>query len=300
MGQFQGPREWGRLLTAMVTPFDSEGEVDYGEVARLAAYLVDDQKNDGLVVSGTTAESPTLSPEEKLRILETVLAAVGDRAAVVFGAGSYDTRESVHMAVEAEKRGAHGLMIVSPYYSKPGQEGLYAHFTTVAKAVGLPVMVYNIKPRASINIETPTLLRLAGVPNIVAVKEASGDMNQISDVCAAAPEGFRVYSGDDGLALATLAVGGCGLVSVAAHVVGPQIKQMMAAAKSDLRKATEIHQCLLPAFRAIFSAPSPTPVKYALSLRGFDCESVRLPLVTLDDAQKAVVRHAVENVPTFD
>lgn len=298
MGAFQGPREWGRLLTAMATPFKADGSVHLEEVARIAAHLVDVQRNDGLVVSGTTGESPTLSEEEKLAILEVVLATVGDRAAVLFGAGTYDTAESIHLARAAEKRGAHGIMLVNPYYSRPGQDGLYAHFSTIARSVGLPVMLYNIQPRSAINLETPTLLALAEVPNIVAVKEASGSMGQISEVCSAVPEGFRVYSGDDGLTLPVLAVGGHGIVSVAAHVVGAEMKQMIEAFPTRFTDALAIHQRLVPVFKGLFKAPSPVPVKYALSLRGFDCERVRLPLVALSDAEKAEVQ-SILGVPAW-
>jgi 4-hydroxy-tetrahydrodipicolinate synthase len=289
MGAFFGPKDWGRLLTAMLTPFHEDGSVNYDEAARLAAYLVAEQKNDGLVINGTTGESPTLTEEEKLKLLEVVLATVGDRAAVVFGAGSYNTAESIHMTRAAEARGAHGIMLVNPYYNKPGQAGLYAHFSTIAKETGLPVMLYNIMPRSSINLETPTLLRLAEIPNIVAVKEASGSVPQISDVCRLKPEGFRVYSGDDGITLPILSLGGHGLVSVAAHVVGAQLKEMIEAFENDPKRAREIHHQLTPAFKALFSAPSPVPVKYATSKRGFDCARVRLPLVELSDDEKQVV-----------
>jgi 4-hydroxy-tetrahydrodipicolinate synthase len=289
MGAFFGPRDWGRLLTAMLTPFNPDGSVNYDEAARIAAYLVDEQGNDGLVVNGTTGESPTLSEEEKLRLLEVTLKTVGDRAAVVFGAGSYNTAESIQMTREGERRGAHGIMLVNPYYNRPGQAGLEAHFRAVAAETGLPVMLYNIQPRSAINLETPTLLRLAEVPNIVAVKEASGNVGQISDVARQAPEGFRVYSGDDGLTLPILSLGGHGLVSVAAHVVGKELKEMIEAFPSDPARARALHHQLTPTFKALFSAPSPVPVKYALSRRGFACASVRLPLVELNDAERAVV-----------
>src|SRR6185503_11306911 len=157
MADFSGPRDWGRLLTAMLTPFDPDGSVNTKEAQRIASHLVDEQRNDGLVVSGTTGESPTLSDDEKLALLSATLDAVGDRAAVVFGAGTYDTKHSIHLTREAEKRGAHGIMLVNPYYSKPGQAGLYAHFRAVASETKLPVMLYNIMPRSAINLETPTL-----------------------------------------------------------------------------------------------------------------------------------------------
>ncbi len=293
MGAFFGPKDWGTLLTAMLTPFNKDGSVNYSEAARLAEYLVDVQKNDGLVVNGTTGESPTLSETEKLRLLEVVLEAVGDKAAVLFGAGSYNTAESIHMTKEGEKLGAHGIMLVNPYYNRPGQSGMYAHFSTIAKETGLPVLLYNIQPRSAINLETPTLLKLAEIPNIVGVKEASGSIPQITDVCAQKPDGFRVYSGDDGLTLPILSVGGHGIVSVAAHLVGDQIKEMLNVFATDPAKAREIHLKLIPIYKAVFSAPSPVPVKYATSLRGFDCESVRLPLVELTEAEKAVVLAAL-------
>jgi 4-hydroxy-tetrahydrodipicolinate synthase len=295
MGAFQGPREWGKLLTAMLTPFDKAGGVNYGEAARLATYLVDVQKNDGLVINGTTGESPTLTESEKLQLLTTVLDAVGNRAAILFGAGTYNTAESIDMTRHAEKLGAHGIMLVNPYYNRPGQEGLYAHFSTIAKETSLPVLLYNIQPRSAINLETSTLLKLAEIPNIVGVKEASGLIGQIAEVAAQAPEGFRVYSGDDGLTLPILSLGGVGLVSVAAHVVGAQLKEMIESFPTDPARARKTHQRLMPAFKALFSFPSPVPIKYATSLVGFDCEDVRLPLVKLSEAQKEVVRFGVES-----
>ena len=294
MGTFFAPKDWGRLLTAMVTPFDESGAVNYAEAARIAAYLVDVQQNDGLVISGTTGESPTLSEVEKLKLLETVLEAVGDRAAVVFGAGTYNTHESMHLAKAGQNLGAHGIMIVNPYYSKPGQEGLYAHFAACAEATSLPVMLYNIQPRSAINLETPTLLKLAEIPNIVAVKEASGNVGQISEVAANVPAGFRVYSGDDGLTLPILSLGGHGIVSVAGHIIGDKIKAMvMSYLERDTDTALELHRSCLAGIKASFSAPNPVPVKYMLSRRGFACEDVRLPLVKLSDAQKAVCRELV-------
>lgn len=294
MGAFFGPRDWGTLMTAMLTPFDKNGAVDYDLAGQVAAHLVDKQENDGIVVNGTTGESPTLTEYEKLRLLEVVLEAVGGRAAVVFGAGTYNTAESVLMAKEAEHRGAHGLMFVNPYYSRPGQAGLEAHFRACAAATGLPVMLYNIQPRSAINLDTDTLLRLADVPNIVAVKEASGNIGQITDVCAKAPDGFRVYSGDDALTPAVLAVGGHGLVSVAAHVVGAELKEVIEAFASDPGRSVTVFRRILPVLRALFSAPSPVPVKYALAqTTGFACEAVRLPLVELSGAEKQVVDQAL-------
>ena len=279
----------------MLTPFNPDGTVNYKEAGRIAEHLITEQRNDGIVVSGTTGESPTLSDEEKLSLLSTTLDAVGDKAAVVFGAGTYDTKHSIHLAREAERAGAHGIMLVNPYYSKPGQAGLYAHFSTIAKETSLPVMLYNIMPRSAINLETPTLLKLIeDVPNIVAVKEASGNLGQIAEVCAKSPDGFRVYSGDDALTLPIMAVGGHGLVSVAAHVAGRDLKTVIEKSGTDLPAAQKANDRLIDLVKAVFSAPSPTPIKYMLSLNGFDCEDVRLPLVKLDEQQKAAIKAAMK------
>jgi 4-hydroxy-tetrahydrodipicolinate synthase len=289
MGSFSGPRDWGKLLTAMITPFDTNGGVNYAEARRIAAYLVDEQRNDGLVVNGTTGESPTTTEDEKLKLLETVLDEVGDRAAVLMGAGSYNTAESVHMTREATARNAHGIMIVNPYYNKPGQRGLIAHFSACAGATSLPVLVYNIQPRSAINLETSALLELAKIPNIVGVKEASGVIPQISDVCASVPDGFRVYSGDDGLTLPILSLGGYGVVSVAGHVLGKEIKEMIEAFPNNPALAARIHHQITPKVKACFCAPNPVPVKYMMAKLGFACESVRLPLVPLDAAEIAII-----------
>jgi 4-hydroxy-tetrahydrodipicolinate synthase len=292
MGTFFAPHDWGTLLTAMITPFSSNGEVNYTEARRIAKYLVDEQKNTGLVVSGTTGESPTLSEVEKLNLLEAVIDEIGDRAAVVFGAGSYNTAESVHMTREAQARGADGIMIVNPYYNKPGQRGLEAHFRACASATDLPVLVYNIQPRSSINLETETLVRLSEVHNIVGVKEASGSIPQISDVCASVPQGFRVYSGDDGLTLPIMALGGHGVVSVAGHLVGKQIRALVDGFVDDTVSARKIHHEIMPMIKACFCAPNPVPVKYMLSKLGFETLEVRLPLVQLDEKEKAICDNA--------
>lgn len=289
MGSFSGPKEWGRLLTAMITPFAADGTVDLDETARLATWLVDVQKNDGLVVNGTTGESPTTTETEKLATLKVVLEAVGDRAAVLFGAGTYSTAESIHLAKAGEAAGAHGIMLVNPYYNRPGQGGLFAHFSAVAAETGLPVLLYNIQPRSAINLETDTLLRLAEIPNVVAVKEASGNVPQISEVARRVPEGFRVYSGDDGLTLPILSVGGFGVVSVAGHVIGVEIAEMVRTFPSDPARARAIHHRLAPLTAALFCAPNPVPVKYATAKLGYGNPTVRLPLVPLTDAEAARV-----------
>ncbi len=276
---------WGKLLSAVITPFTPVGSINDNEFQRICAHLVDEQANDGLVIAGTTGESPTLSHSEKIRLLELALEAVGDRASVVFGAGTYDTAETIELTRLGEQRGAHGIMLVSPYYSKPGQAGLLAHFTAAAQSTSLPVMIYNIVGRTAINIETDTLMKLAEIRNVAAVKEASGSIAQISEVCSRAPEGFTVYSGDDGLTLPALAVGASGVISVAGHVCGKEIKAMIDCFASDPATAQKIHHSLMPRIAALFKAPNPVPVKHALSTFGFDCRSVRLPLVPLTDAE---------------
>lgn len=273
----------------MVTPFSGDGALDETALRRVARYLVDDMRNEGLVVCGTTGESPTLSRQEKRRVLEVVLEEVGDRVAVVAGAGTYDTRESIELIREAESVGAHGAMVVNPYYNKPGQAGLEAHFRACAAATSLPVMLYNIAPRSAINLETPTLLRLAQIDNVVAVKEASGSITQVSDVCASAPEGFRVYSGDESITVPILSVGGYGVVSVIGHVFGDRLREMIEVFPTDPTAAARIHHESIRVVRALFSSPSPVPVKYALSKRGLMGPTVRLPLVEMTDAEKGVV-----------
>lgn len=289
MGAFSAPRDWGRLLTALITPFDRNDEVNHRELSRVAKYAVDRQGNDGLIIAGTTGESPTLSADEKLACLDTVLEAVGDRAAVLFGAGTYDTRESVRLAQAGEAHGAHGIMLVNPYYSKPGQRGLVEHFRTIARSIGGPVLLYNIQPRSAINLEVPGLLELAEEPNIVAVKEASGMIGQISEVIRRAPEGFRVYSGDDNLTLPILALGGYGVVSVTGQAIGALTKRMIEIFPTDPRGAAAIHHETMPFTAACFSAPNPVPIKYAMSRLGFDCERVRQPLLPMTDWEKAVI-----------
>ncbi len=299
MGSYFAPRDWGTLLTAMITPFNSDGAVNFKEARRIAAYMVDEQKHDGLVLNGTTGESPTTTEEEKLRLIEEVLDEVGGRCAIVAGCGTYNTAESVHMTQEATKRGVHGIMIVNPYYNKPGQRGLFAHFKACAEATELPVLVYNIIPRSAINLETSTLLELAKIPNIVAVKEASGMITQISDVCGSAPDGFRTYCGDDAITLPVLSVGGHGVVSVAGHVIGKHIKSMMHSFASDPAKARKIHHQLMPVVKACFVAPSPSPVKFMMHKLGFDCLTTRLPIVELDDAERAVCDRALELIKSM-
>jgi 4-hydroxy-tetrahydrodipicolinate synthase len=266
------------MLTAMVTPMTAEGAVDYAGAARLATYLVDEQRNDGLVVSGTTGESPTTGDGEKDRLLRAVLEAVGDRASVIAGVGTNDTAHTLALASQAEAAGAHGLLVVTPYYSKPPQEGLLRHFTAVADATGLPNMLYDIPGRAGVPIETGTLLRLAEHPRVVAVKDAKGDLFAASKVMTETDLVF--YSGDDNLNLPWLSVGAAGFVSVIGHVAGADLHEMIEAYRAgDVGRALAIHRRLLPVVTAIMTrTQGAIAVKAALGLLGQPGGPLRPPL----------------------
>jgi len=269
----------GHVITAMVTPMDRTLAVDYDRAAALAKRLVE-SGSDGLVVCGTTGESPTLTDEEKVRLFRTIREAVGTRAQVIAGTGTYDTAHSIHLTREAQRAGCDGVLLVNPYYNKPSQEGLYRHFRAVAESTSLPVMLYNIQGRTSVNCEPATIARLAEVPNIVAVKEASGSLDQMSQIRKLTPPEFHLYSGDDSLTLPLLAVGGTGVVSVAAHLAGREIKAMIQAYQAgEVRQALALHLRLWPLFKVLFITTNPTPVKAALALAGFDVGGLRLPLV---------------------
>jgi 4-hydroxy-tetrahydrodipicolinate synthase len=282
-------RPFGRLLTAMVTPMHADGSVDFDGAAQLASYLVDEQGNDGLVVSGTTGESPTTSDAEKDRLLRAVVEAVGGRAFVVAGVGTNNTQHTVELAHAAEKAGAHGLLVVTPYYSKPPQDGLQAHFTTVADATGLPVMLYDIPHRAGIAIATDTLCRLAEHVRIVAVKDAKGKLAETAWVTRRTD--LAIYCGDDALTLPTLAIGGTGLVGTSTHLIGVRTKQMIEGyAAGDLATALHLHHQLLPLFTGIFRTSGTILVKAALTLLGRPAGPVRLPLVDATEAEISRLR----------
>ncbi|MEV1239710.1 4-hydroxy-tetrahydrodipicolinate synthase [Nonomuraea sp. NPDC050022] len=281
---------FGRMLTAMVTPFTPDGAVDYDAVRRLATYLVDEQRNDGLIVSGTTGESPTTSDEEKERILRTVLETVGDRATVVAGAGTNDTHHSISLAKTAARAGAHGLLVVTPYYSKPPQEGLYQHFAAVADATSLPVMLYDIPGRSGVPIKIETLIRLAQHERIVAVKDAKGDLFLGSQIMAMTDLAF--YSGDDLLNLPWLSVGAAGFVSVVGHVVGADLARMIDLYRNgDVVQALAVHRQLAPVVEGIMmSAGGAIMAKAALGMVGVPVGPVRLPLVAATEKQIAELR----------
>ena len=284
-----------RVLTAMVTPFAEDLSVDYTKARALARRLVQ-SGSDGLVVSGTTGESPTLSHEEKLKLFEVVLNEVGDEAVVFAGTGTNDTRASIEMTRDAERVGVHGAMLVTPYYNKPPQAGLYRHFAQIAESTGLPLLVYNVPGRTSVNLAADTMARLArDFDNIVAVKEASGVLEQVAEIRSKAPDGFVIYSGDDNMTIPIMSVGGDGIVSVASHVAGLAMQEMIAAfVAGDTARAGALHRRLLPLFKVIFVTTNPIPIKAALALAGFDAGPLRPPLVEATEAERAQIRKVME------
>jgi len=281
------PAPFGRVLVAMVSPFTADGALDLDAAQRLAARLVDGGC-DGLVVNGTTGESPTTTDAEKADLVRAVVDAVGARASVVAGAGTYDTAHSVHLARAAEKAGAHGVLLVTPYYSRPSQAGLVAHFGTIADAVDLPVMLYDIPPRSVVPIEVDTLRRLAEHPRIVAVKDAKGDLLAGSQVLATTDLAY--YCGDDALNLPWLAVGAVGFVSVIGHVVPDRLRRMLESfSAGDVAEARTVHSGLLPVLRAFGRVGGVPFAKAALRLTGLDAGDPRLPLMPPDPDQLAAI-----------
>jgi 4-hydroxy-tetrahydrodipicolinate synthase len=280
---------FGRMLTAMITPMTGEGAVDYDGAARLAEYLVTEMRNDGLVISGTTGESPTTSDAEKARLLRTVIDAVGDRATIVAGVGTNDTAHTCELAKQAEEAGAHGLLVVTPYYNKPPQHGLVAHFTAAADATGLPVLVYDIPGRTGTAIATETLVQLSAHPRIVAVKDAKGDFGASSVVMAATDLAF--YSGDDMLNLPWLSVGAVGFVSVHGHVVGDRLHEMIDAyVAGDVDTALAIHRELLPVYTGMTRMQGTVSTKAALAMLGLPGGPVRQPLADATTAEAERLR----------
>ena len=289
----------GRLITAMITPFDGEGKVDYSQAKRLANHLLD-SGSDGLVVSGTTGESPTLTNEEKLRLFAEVKEAIGDRGSVIAGTGNYSTAESIELSREAQKQGADALLLVVPYYNKPPQEGLYQHFKAIAAETDLPCVVYNVTSRTSLNMSHDTTIRLSHIDNIVGIKEAGSDMDQIARIIEGAADGFRVWSGNDNETFYIMSMGGYGVVSVASHLVGNQIKQMMGLLlEGDVEGAAAEHRRLLPLFKVLFLESNPIPVKWSVNQAGFNAGNPRLPLVppqekTVMELEKVLANYSVD------
>lgn len=284
---------FGRVLTAMITPFDSRGDVDHETVWDLARHLVD-TGNDGIVVGGTTGESPTLDADEKIALFRAVVEAVGDRAIVVAGTGTYDTRESIHLTHAAVEAGVHGIMAVTPYYSRPPQQGLVEHFSAIADASTVPVLLYNIPSRTGRRIEVETLHRLSEHERIVAVKDAVGDLAFTTQTINACGEGFAIYSGDDILTLPMMSVGAVGIVSVAGHLAGREIAAMVAAAADGKwDEARRLHLALAPLFAALFVEPNPMPVKGAMDRLWQPVGVPRSPLVAASESVVDLVEEAL-------
>jgi 4-hydroxy-tetrahydrodipicolinate synthase len=276
--------EFGRLLTAMATPFDRDGQLNTTQAGRLARALLD-SGSEGLVVSGTTGESPTLTLKEKWRLFAAVKQAIGGRGAIIAGTGNYSTAESIELTQEAEKIGVDGVLLVVPYYNKPSQEGLFRHFEAIARSTSLPCMLYNVPSRTGTNMTAETTIRLSRIPNIIGVKEASGDLAQIARIIQNTRDDFRVWSGNDEDTLPILASGGYGVVSVLSHLVGTQIQDMIQAfLRGDTTAAAAIHRRLLPLVKVMFLTGNPIPLKYALNHVGFEVGSPRLPLCEPDEA----------------
>jgi len=285
----------GRLLTAMVTPFSEEGMVDYEQARKLALALLN-SGSDGVLVVGTTGESPTLVRQEELRLFSEVKSAVGERGVVIAGTGSNSTAEALEMTKEAERIGVDACLLVVPYYNKPTQEGLYQHFKAIARSTNLPCILYNVPSRTVTNLSAETVVRLSRIDNIIGVKEASGNLGQISQIIGNTGDDFLVWSGNDGDTLPILALGGYGIISVASNLVGSQIKEMIDSFTSGkVDKAAEIHRHLLPLINALFIVSNPIPVKYAVNYVGFNVGKPRLPLTEPDGHTAAFIKATLKN-----
>ncbi len=287
-------RELGRLLTAMVTPFDNKGEVDYEQVNKLALALLD-SGSDGLVVVGTTGESPTLIRDEEIKLFTEIKSAIGNRGSIIAGTGSNSTAEAIITTKAAEKVGVDACLLVVPYYNKPSQDGLFEHFKAVAQSTSLPCILYNVPARTVINIAPDTVAKLSQIDNIVGIKEASGNLTQIAKIITDTPDDFLVYSGNDDDTLPIMALGGYGIISVASHLVGKQMQEMITCViDGNVEKAAQIHRHLLPLFNAMFVVSNPVPVKYALNQIGFNAGKPRLPLVEPDEKSAAQIMETLK------
>ncbi len=296
-----GTPRFGRMITAMVTPFTPDLELDLPRAQELAVRLVE-HGSDAIVVCGTTGESPTVFYPQKIELFRAVIEAVGGRVPIIANAGDNCTADSVDFAREVSGLGVDGIMAVVPYYNKPPQEGLYLHFRSIAEAVELPVILYNIPGRCVINMEPATILRLAhDVENIVALKQANADFSQTATIIEGAPEGFEVLSGDDELTLPMMGLGGTGVISVISHVAGRQFKEMVEAqAAGDHTRALRLHLELMPLMKALFITSNPIMVKKALELQGFPVGGCRLPLIEASEAQTAELQRVMRHVGTLD
>ena len=280
----------GRLLTAMVTPFDQEGNVDFQRASELSKALVK-SGSDGLVIGGTTGEAPTLSYDEKLQLFSIVKESVGPEISVIAGTTDNNTQVSIDLSKDAEKLGVDGLLLTVPAYNKPTQEGLYKQFVKIADSVNIPGILYNVPSRTSLNMEAETTLKLSSIENIIGVKEASSDLDQVTEIISNAPEGFKVWSGNDNETFLIMMLGGYGVVSVASNIIGTQVKSMMGLIlEGEIEKASSLHKKLLPLFNALFWVTNPIPIKYALNKKGFPVGDLRLPMVMPDEISDSGVK----------
>ncbi|MBU5267744.1 4-hydroxy-tetrahydrodipicolinate synthase [Virgibacillus proomii] len=287
---------FGRVLTAMVTPFDHNGNIDYDQTNVLIEHLLNNG-TDGLVVAGTTGESPTLTAEEKISLFRHVVKTVDKRVPVIAGTGGNNTKTSIALTKEAERCDVDAIMLVTPYYNKPNQRSLYEHFKVIAKETRRPVMLYNIPGRSVVNITAETTIALSKIDNIVSIKEASGDLDQIAEIIERTDDDFSVYSGDDSMTLPVLSIGGTGVVSVASHIVGNEMKQMVKLFyEGKTQQAAQFHRKLLPVMKGLFKAPSPSPVKAALQIKGMDVGGLRLPLLDLTPEERDELTAIIENI----
>ena len=277
----------GELITAMITPFNEDLSIDYQSLEKLINHLIE-TKSDAILVAGTTGETPTLTHEEEAQLFEFVKKVVNKRVKIIMGTGSNCTETAVSSAINAQKAGADAILTVVPYYNKPSQKGMYEHFSAIAKAVNLPIILYNIPGRTGVNMQPATIAKLAKeFKNIVAVKQSNSDLDLISEIKMLCPDDFTVYSGDDSLTLPMMSLGAHGVISVASHVQGKEVKQMISAFKAGkVKEAQALHIKLYPLFRKLFMAPNPVPVKAALAKMGIIKEYVRKPLVTLDTEEQ--------------
>ncbi len=289
--------DFGRVITAMATPFNDDLSINYDQAQELAAYLLS-HGSDALVVSGTTGESPTLTDEEKLKLFAAVREVTKGKAALIAGTSSYDTASSIQLTKKAESMGVDAILAVTPYYNKPPQDGLYAHYQAIAQTVSLPVILYNVPGRTSVNLEPATVASLSQIDNIVAVKEASGNLEQVSQIRLQIDDPqFMIYCGDDSLTLPMLSLGACGVISVASHLIGDAIQEMVTAfEEKDTERAMELHLASYQVFRKLFICSSPLPLKYCLNRVGLPAGPCRLPLTKVSAEHAAILDQMLQDI----
>ncbi|BAM47577.1 4-hydroxy-tetrahydrodipicolinate synthase [Amphibacillus xylanus] len=287
--------DFGQIITAMVTPFDDNNQINFPMVTELMNYLISNG-TDAIIVAGTTGESPTLTHQEKIDLFKHAVKVADGKYPIIAGTGSNNTKESVELSKEAEAIGVDGLLLVTPYYNKPSQAGLYEHYTAIAKATKLPIMLYNIPGRTSVQLDINTIIALSKVENIVSLKDSSGNLDALSQIIEETKDNFTVYSGDDSLTLPIKSIGGAGVVSVSSHIIGNEFKEMLELYEAgEVKKAAKLHRKLLPIMRGLFMAPSPAPVKAALKIKGLNVGNVRLPLVDLTEAEQKLIYDLIES-----